>query len=138
MKLNLTFIILIALLIGLAAGLTFPEPDAAAAPVGRILVNDIWGLAPRTLTITGSQTLTPTVSEFHLNNTTGVLTLTLWSGNARPGDRLRLVSLVATDTVIATTNTSLTAAKTITTNDIIEFEYFNSKWIEAVHKDNNP
>jgi hypothetical protein len=138
MRLNLVFIILLALLIGLAAGLTFPEPDAAAAPVGRILVNDIWGLAPRTLTITGSQTLTPTVSEYHFNNATAVLTLTLWSGNARPGDRLRLVSLVATDTVILTTNTSLAAAKTITTYDILEFEFFNSLWVEAVHKDNEP
>ena len=131
---QLLTVFLVALLIGLAVGATLPE--AVAAPLlGRTSVDGVWGFAPNTQTITGSQTLTPTLSEYHFNNG-AVLTLTLASGNALPGDRLRLVSLVTTNTIVLTNNTGLSANETISQNDVLEFEFFNSQWNKVVDANN--
>lgn len=119
--------------LALVAGVTFPQ--TYAAPAGRTSVNDIWGFAPRTLTITGSQTLTPTVSEYHVGSTE-TLTLTLAIANARPGDRLRIASLVTTETVVLTNNTSLDASATISEDDVLEFEYFGGAWVPVIMVDN--
>lgn len=136
MKAALTRLILTAtILIFLAflAGATFPT---GAAPLGgRTSVDGIWGFAPTTLTVTGSQTLTPAVSEYHFNNVS-VLTLTLSEVNARPGDRLRLAGLVATETTVLTTGTGMTATQAVSTDDVLEFEYFGSDWVLVIDKEN--
>jgi hypothetical protein len=133
-RLILTLTILVFLIF--VAGATFPAGTGSlAAPAGRTSVDDIWGFAPRTLTITGTQTLTPAVSEYHFNNATA-LTLTLSISNARPGDRLRIASLVVTDTVILTNNTSLDASATISEDDVLEFEYFGGAWVPVIVVDN--
>jgi hypothetical protein len=110
--------------------------DVTAAPrQGRTSVDGVWGLAPTSFTATGSQTLTPTTS-FVLMAQTQTLTLTLATGDAKPGDSLVLSSSVATDTIVNTTGTTLTATKTITTGDVIEFIFLNNKWALKVLTDN--
>lgn len=123
----------IVIFLAFVAGWTFPT---GAAPLGRTSVDDIWGFAPQTLTLTSSQTLTPAVSEYHFSNVS-VLTLTLSEANARPGDRLRLASLVATETTVLTDNTVLTQAQAISANDVLEFEYFNGAWVPVIIKVDN-
>lgn len=122
----------IIIFLAFVAGWTFPGvAPIGAAPAGRTSVNDIWGFAPQTLTLTGTQSLTPTVSEYHFSNVS-VLTLTLAISNARPGDRLRLASLVITETRVLTNNTSLDATAAITEDDVLEFEYFGGAWVPVI------
>ena len=133
---RLGFVFLTAALLCLTV-IGFLMDGAGAAPLeARTRVRGVWGFSPTTLAVTSTQTLTPTGSEYHLNNETGVLTLTLASGDALSGDRLRLGSLVTTNTVILTSGTNLAANVTISQNDILEFEFFNSKWVEVINKDN--
>lgn len=136
MKAALTRLVLtatIVIFLAFLAGATFPT--GAAPMLGRTSVDGIWGFAPTTLAVTGSQTLTPAVSEYHFNNVS-VLTLTLSITNARPGDRLRLASLVATETTVLTNNTSLTAAQAISNDDVLEFEFFGGAWVPVIIKNN--
>lgn len=107
----------------------------AAPQMARTAVDGIWGLAPNTLTSSGSQTLTPTVS-LYLVAPTSTLTLTLASGEAKPGDVLVIGSTTTTSTIVLTTNTALAASRTISKNDVLEFRYFNSQWVESNYKDN--
>ena len=135
LKLSATLLIFIAMFF--LVSVSFPRADiGAAAPLdARISVRGQWRLVPTTLTITGSQTITPTESDYLLNNVS-VLTLTLSEGAALPGDRLRFMGLVLTETEILTNNTNLAATILISQNDVVDFEYFGGHWVEVINKGN--
>lgn len=137
MKQRMRFLTLSFLLSVFISGLTlFSLGQVGAAPSeARTQQNVIVNLGQETLTITGTQTYTPTKSFIALNNG-AVLTLTLATGGAVEGDTLKIGSEVVTNTVVQATNTSMAAADTISQNDILQFTFFNSQWVLDYSKDN--
>lgn len=131
----LALLVVAVLLVG--AGLSLSEMAKAAPRMSRTTIGSdvIFSVAPQTLTVTSTQTLTPTGS-FYLLAPATVLTLTLSVTDARPGDILIIGGTVITDTVVLTNNTSMTAARTITDNDIIRFRMFNGQWVEESYLNN--
>lgn len=114
-----------ALFIGLAAG------SLAGPTLIRTLVRGVWGLAPTTYSSVGSQTLTPTVSLYHLAPLTA-LTITLSTSAAIADDVLIFINTVATDTIISDTGQMPAGARTLDeANDVIEFMYNGSAWVET-------
>lgn len=132
----LTVLFLSLTVLALALGSLGLEVIQAAPNFIRTSVDGVWGMRPSAYVLTGTQTLTPTTSEYNLAPPT-TLTLTLSATDAQPGDRLRLVSNVATNTVVLTTNTNMSANKTLNTGDVVEFELVGSSWVEAYAIDGN-
>lgn len=111
--------------------------QAAPQAQGRTNVNGIWGLAPTTYALTGTQTLTPTGSLYFLTPS-AALTLTLSTNDAVPGDMVFFVSGVTTSTVFADTGaTAGGSTRTLGNNDIIGFLFDGTTWDEAFFSDNS-
>lgn len=134
---RLTSVCLIAVMLLLAL-IAWPILGAGAAPSeARTANNVIVNYAPQTLTVTGAQTLTPTVSMYLLAPS-AVATVTLATGNAVAGDMLILVGTVATNTVIVDTGATGTgAARTIGNTDVWTGYYNGSVWVEESFADNS-
>jgi len=122
----------------LLALITWPMLGAGAAPSeARTANNVIVNYAPQTLTVTGTQTLTPTVSMYLLAPS-AVATVTLATGNAVAGDMLILVGTVATSTVIVDTGaTGTSAGRTIGNTDVWTGYFNGSVWVEESFADNS-
>lgn len=133
---TITPLILAAML--LLALIAWPMLGAGAAPSeARTANNVIVNYAPATLTVTGTQTLTPTISMYLLAPSS-VATITLATGNAVAGDMLILVGTVATNTVIVDTGATGTGAARTVGNTDVWTGYFNgSVWVEESFADNS-
>lgn len=113
-------------------------PAVSAAPsYARSVQNVVFSLGPETVTLTGTQTITPGRSLV-LFNPGSVLTVTLATGGALPGDQLLLINTAANNTVILSTNTTLAADLTLEDRDAVKFTYADSIWVHEYTGDNNP
>jgi hypothetical protein len=131
---RLTTTLALALLLLFGALLALPAVEAAP-DAARSSQNVIVNWSPETVAVTGTQTITPGRSLLLLTNA-AALTLTLAGGGALPGDQLVVIGEVVTATVVQTNNTSLTAAQTISQNDVLAFVYANGQWVLVDDTDN--
>lgn len=121
----------IAILAGLFLGLaSWPLLVAEASPDwSRTSNNVIVNYAPQTLTTSGTQTLTPTVSMYLLAPTDTV-TYTLSVSNAVAGDLLILVGTVTTSTIVVDTGATNTGSGREITKATNIYLYNGSAWAE--------
>ena len=99
-------------------------------------VDDTFAIDDTILTITGTQTYTPTASYYALNPTS-TLTLTLGTGD-NDGDFLWLINVSAQSVVVVDTGATAGGGnRTLGQNDVIGFVWDNTKWIEAFYSDNS-
>lgn len=133
-KILLTLTLVLLLLAG--AFLTLPAVQAAPR-MARSVQNVIFSYGPETVTLTGTQTITPGRSLV-LFNPSSALTVTLATGGALPGDQLLLINTAANNTVVLSTNTTLAADLTLEDRDGIKFTYADSVWVHEYTADNNP
>jgi hypothetical protein len=133
-KLLLTLTLVLFLLVG--AFLSLPAAEAAPR-LARSVQNVIFALGPQSVTSTGAQTVTPTRSLL-LTAPVAVLTITLATGEALPGDQLLVVNTVATTTDVVVTNTTLAATVSLLEHDAIKFTYADGVWVHEYTGDNNP
>ncbi len=129
------------------AGVSVEVRDANATPVwsvdsaggvtqtGDTTLSGLINLSPAAYTLTGAQTLTPTVSYYELAPA-AVLTLTLGTGSA--GDWLIIANTVTTSTVIVDTGATAGGGNiTLGENDIAEFINIDGTWAEIASPDNS-
>jgi hypothetical protein len=114
------------------------SPDVQAAPArARTAHNVVVNYAPQTLSATGAQLITPTVSMYLLAPS-ALATYTLATGDAVAGDMLILVGSVATNTVLVDTGaTGSGAARTIGNTDVWTGYYNGAVWVEQSFSDNS-
>jgi hypothetical protein len=127
-RICLTFTLFV--LVFALALLTLPRSDAGAAPQwARTTANVIFAYGPETTALTGTQTITPGRSLL-LAAPSDVLTITLATGGALPGDHLLVINTVATSTYIAATGTTLGSAAHLQERDAVRFTYADGVWVD--------
>lgn len=137
MKAKLTSILLLFALLLVGTFLTLPAVEAAPR-MARSVQSVIFAYGPQSVTSTGAQTVTPTRSLILAGPLATVLTITLATGEALPGDQLMVINTVATGTTVGVTNTTLAAEVTLLERDVIKFTYADGVWVHEYTGDNNP
>lgn len=124
----------IVALTGMVALIGLHMTAQASPDPSRTVHKAVFNLAPKTLSLSGSQTITPSADgvSMYLLAPTSTLTVTLSITGALPGDTVLLVGKVSTSTILADTGATGTgASRTITDTDTWAGVFNGSAWVET-------